>query len=414
MTARMTGDGFVLEQSPAAGAALGAATRCVLKLGRRAAGPRRRSAAVTLRRSLRAVSDRAPLRPARRRRPCRGGGRDAQVTGVAYDSRTRSRPAPCSSRFAAPHADGAAFARDAVAAGRSRSSPKRRRLPASACPGSQVARRAAGAGGARGRLLRPSERGARARRHHRHERQDDDLVPAGVDLRGGGHAAAAASARSATASATAKSTPRARRRRRRICSGCCARWSTEGCGACVMEVSSHALALRRADHLRFARRHLHQPDPRSPRLPRRHGGVLRRRSAGCSSCCPRRRSASSNLDDRRGAAFAAVGAPTGDLRDRRAGRRPSRSADVLARRPGVRGRARRAARFTSARRSSAARTPTTSSPPSPAAMALDVPFSAIEAGRRRARERARPVPGRVRSPATTSASSSTTRTPTTR
>jgi UDP-N-acetylmuramoyl-L-alanyl-D-glutamate--2,6-diaminopimelate ligase len=27
---------------------------------------------------------------------------------------------------------------------------------------------------------------------------------------------------------------------------------TEGCGACVMEVSSHALALRRADHLQFA------------------------------------------------------------------------------------------------------------------------------------------------------------------
>ncbi|MEO8076175.1 MAG: UDP-N-acetylmuramoyl-L-alanyl-D-glutamate--2,6-diaminopimelate ligase, partial [Acidobacteriota bacterium] len=27
---------------------------------------------------------------------------------------------------------------------------------------------------------------------------------------------------------------------------------TQGCGACVMEVSSHALALRRADHLRFA------------------------------------------------------------------------------------------------------------------------------------------------------------------
>ena len=27
---------------------------------------------------------------------------------------------------------------------------------------------------------------------------------------------------------------------------------TEGCGACVMEVSSHALALRRADQLHFA------------------------------------------------------------------------------------------------------------------------------------------------------------------
>ena len=28
----------------------------------------------------------------------------------------------------------------------------------------------------------------------------------------------------------------------------------QGCGACVMEVSSHALALRRADYLHFARR----------------------------------------------------------------------------------------------------------------------------------------------------------------
>ena len=27
---------------------------------------------------------------------------------------------------------------------------------------------------------------------------------------------------------------------------------TQGCGACVMEVSSHALALKRVDYLRFA------------------------------------------------------------------------------------------------------------------------------------------------------------------
>ena len=60
---------------------------------------------------------------------------------------------------------------------------------------------------------------------------------------------------------------------------------TAGCGACVMEVSSHALALRRADYLRFARRHLHEPDARSPRLPPRHGGLLRSPSGGCSSCC---------------------------------------------------------------------------------------------------------------------------------
>jgi cell division protein FtsI (penicillin-binding protein 3) len=36
MTARMSGDGFVLEQSPAAGSALGAADACIIKLGRRA------------------------------------------------------------------------------------------------------------------------------------------------------------------------------------------------------------------------------------------------------------------------------------------------------------------------------------------------------------------------------------------
>ena len=135
------------------------------------------------------------------------------------------------------------------------------------------------------RLLRPPERGADADRHHRHERQDDDVVPAGLDLRGGRASAAGASARSATGSAIARSRRLARRPRRRSSSGCCARWSTDGCGACVMEVSSHALALRRADRLRFAAAHLHEPDPRSPRLPRRHGAVLRSRSAGCSSCC---------------------------------------------------------------------------------------------------------------------------------
>ena len=35
MTARMTGDGSVLEQAPAAGSALGTADACVIKLGRR-------------------------------------------------------------------------------------------------------------------------------------------------------------------------------------------------------------------------------------------------------------------------------------------------------------------------------------------------------------------------------------------
>jgi cell division protein FtsI (penicillin-binding protein 3) len=48
MTARMSGDGFVLEQSPAAGSPLGASDVCVMKLGRRAdAGSERRGSATS-------------------------------------------------------------------------------------------------------------------------------------------------------------------------------------------------------------------------------------------------------------------------------------------------------------------------------------------------------------------------------
>ena len=48
MTARMTGDGFVLEQSPAAGSALGTVDACIIKLGRRAdAGAGRRASSAS-------------------------------------------------------------------------------------------------------------------------------------------------------------------------------------------------------------------------------------------------------------------------------------------------------------------------------------------------------------------------------
>ena len=46
-----------------------------------------------------------------------------------------------------------------------------------------------------------------------------------------------------------------------------------------MEVSSHALALRRVDGVVVRRRRLHQPQPGPPRLPRRHGGLLRGQGA---------------------------------------------------------------------------------------------------------------------------------------
>ena len=131
-----------------------------------------------------------------------------------------------------------------------------------------------------------------------------------------------------------------------------------------MEVSSHALVLRRADHLRFAagiftnltRDHLDF-----------HGDMERtsRPSGGCSSCCPPSAVGVINVDDRRGADLAAAAPPSGDLRDRRARRRPARTDLVLARRARRSTCARRAARCTCARRSSAGPTSTTSSPRSP-------------------------------------------------
>ena len=80
---------------------------------------------------------------------------------------------------------------------------------------------------------------------------------------------------------------------------------TEGCGACVMEVSSHALALRRADSLHFAaavftnltRDHLdfHGDMEQYFRAKRRLFEMLPDGGVGVA-----------NLDDRRGAEFAAI------------------------------------------------------------------------------------------------------------
>ena len=64
---------------------------------------------------------------------------------------------------------------------------------------------------------------------------------------------------------------------------------TNGCGACATEVSSHALALKRVDYLRFAAARLHQPDARPPRFPRRHGAVLRGQAPAVRAAAGRRR-----------------------------------------------------------------------------------------------------------------------------
>ena len=63
---------------------------------------------------------------------------------------------------------------------------------------------------------------------------------------------------------------------------------TAGCGACAMEVSSHALSLRRVDGIRFAAGRVHEPDPRSSRLPLEHGEVLSGEAAPVRAAAARR------------------------------------------------------------------------------------------------------------------------------
>jgi hypothetical protein len=107
------------------------------------------------------------------------------------------------------------------------------------------------------------------------------------DLRGGRASAAGASARSgyrvgAREREAARTTPEAPDLQRML-----REMVDAGCGACVMEVSSHALALRRVDYLRFAAG-LHEPHARPPRLPRRHGGVLRGQAPAVRDAARRR------------------------------------------------------------------------------------------------------------------------------
>ena len=103
-----------------------------------------------------------------------------------------------------------------------------------------------------------------------------------------------------------------------------------GCGACAMEVSSHALSLRRVDGMTFAagvftnltRDHLdfHADMEAYFQAKRRLFEML-----------PRDAPSLINLDDPRGAVAGRGRRPPGDLRDQPAGRHHARSAVVLAR-----------------------------------------------------------------------------------
>ena len=119
---------------------------------------------------------------------------------------------------------------------------------------------------------------------------------------------------------------------------------------------------------RFARgrhdvrgRRLHEPDARSPRFPRRHGGLLPGQAPAVRDAAARRAEPHQRRRSRGAPALADAGGTAGDVRDqsRRPTSRPGRCRSRSRACASTSGR--RAARCTSARRWSAGRTSTTSS-----------------------------------------------------
>ena len=157
-------------------------------------------------------------------------------------------------------------------------------------------------------------------------------------------------------------------------------------------VARAGAAPRRQPALR--RRHLHQSDARPPRLPRRHGGRTSPRSAACSRSCRTAPSASSTWT----IAAARTWSPP------RAARSPTRSTPPPTSGPGPLTFSLDGLSFDvrTPRGTLHVRSPLVGRPnaynilaAAAAAMALDLPFSAIEAGVSTPRERARPLPGRL-------------------
>ena len=152
-----------------------------------------------------------------------------------------------------------------------------------------------------------------------------------------------------------------------------------GCGACVMEVSSHALALRRVDETRFAagvftnltRDHLDY-----------HGDMESYFSAKkrLFEMLPPERRAAINIDDPRGETLRKTCLPPGDVRDQQAGGRDSGTAVADIRGPQIRRRARRSG--TVHVKSRLVGRPNVSNilATVAAATALDLPVAAIERG----------------------------------
>ena len=244
------------------------------------------------------------------------------VASIAYDSR-RGRAGSGLRRAArACKADGVAFARDAVARG-AVAVVAETAAPAGVTvavdPGARRAARARRAGG--GLLRRPERRAAcwsaspapTARRRPRICSRRSSRRP-GVPCGRIGTVGYRVGGREVDAARTTPEAPDLQRLLREMVAAGLRRLRDGGLVARARAAPRRRPALRR--------RHLHQPDARSPRLPRRHGGRTSRPSAGCSSCCRTARVGVVNLDDRRGARpWPPLVAAAGHLRDRR--RRPT-------------------------------------------------------------------------------------------
>ena len=203
-----------------------------------------------------------------------------RVTDVRHDSRQRASRGLVRGTGAGTHFDGARFSTEAVRRGAvavlaETSAPICRPSPSRSIRVDDVRlalahRRRSGA--------RPSDAQARPRRHHRHERQNDDRVAHGASHRRRGRRLrtprdarlhvprrhrrrVAHDARSGRLVAVRRARPRARRDAPR-----------DG----GVEHRAHASSRRRRD---VRRRRVHEPDPRSPRLSRHDGRVRRRQSA---------------------------------------------------------------------------------------------------------------------------------------
>ncbi len=219
-----------------------------------------------------------------------GGGAAGRTRGRAPRLVGHERFAQRRAGIGVRRAEGPQGGRHRVRARRHRARVcRRRRRGAGACRRGSVdaldsgVRRQARARRALRGVLRQPERGPRAGRDHGHERQDDDVVPSRVDLRGRRrqvrpHRDGGISGRRPRSRGNEDDTGGA---------GTAADAARHGrCG--LRRVRDRSIVARTvAAPCRLPplqRRGVHQPHARSSRFSSGHGGLLQRRSAGSSRC----------------------------------------------------------------------------------------------------------------------------------